>query len=59
MQVNFLPFTIEVAFNFVHVEPALAVAAFAWEKGAITSAIDSNVESVRLTMIAEYKANLN
>jgi hypothetical protein len=29
MQVNFLPLTIEVAFSFVHVAPALAVAALA------------------------------
>jgi hypothetical protein len=35
------------------------VAALAWGKGAITSAIESNVESVCLTMNWEYKANLN
>jgi hypothetical protein len=29
MQVNFLPLTIDVALNFVHAAPALAVAALA------------------------------
>jgi hypothetical protein len=48
--VNFLPLTIEVAFNFVQVAPAFAVAALACGIGAAHRATASKTDSVRLTM---------
>jgi hypothetical protein len=50
MQVNFLPLTIEVAFNFEQVAPALAVAALACGIGAAHRAITKKDARTRFAM---------